>query len=79
LEAAKQDGGMRGLKGDGCHERRGWGWVGARRWPPPSRISSEEGDGVGWKETGPLHLAFRVREGDGWVGGRRQSPSVTQK
>jgi len=33
LEAAKQDGGVRGLKGDSCHERRGWGWVGARRWP----------------------------------------------
>ena len=29
---------------------------------------------MGWKETGPLRLAFRAREGDGGLGGRNPPP-----
>ena len=51
--------------------REGRGVVG-RKWPPPSRISSEGGEGVGWKET--AHIVSEGGEGGGW---KEMAPSVS--
>ena len=48
--------------------REGSGVVG-RKQPPPSRISSEGGEGGGWKEMAPSILHFKRGRGGGWLEG----------
>jgi len=48
--------------------REGRGVVGRKR-PPPSRISSEGGEGGGWKEMAPSVSHFKRGRGGGWLEG----------
>ena len=76
LKAAKRDGGVRGLKEDSRHERRGWGVGWCKEMTPSISHFKRGGEWGGLEGDRPPPSRFSS-EGGGWVGWWKKTvPSV---